>query len=323
MGIEPIFYPITTDTQVDIAALEKRVKANTRALIAVHFFGFIQDFKPLRTFCDERGLLLIEDCAHAFFGNRHGQSVGQYGDYAIASIMKFLPIDEGGCLVSRSHSLADLNMRRGGWFFQFKSALNILEMACEYHRLPWLKPLLRSKEWLWQKVKPQQGIAQIASQDSAEGADSAEFLFDPDKLGVNMSIPAVAIMKAFSFSKACSKRRDNYTQLLKALGDISGGHPLFAELPDGIYPQVFPMVMDDPDSVFPILKKAGVPIIRFGEFRWQGVDASTCPVSEELSRRVFQFPCHQSLTSQELDWMIATILSVLATAREHPSHRVA
>jgi len=55
-------------------------------------------------------------------------------------------------------------------------------------------------------------------------------------------------------------------------------------------PQVFPLLIDAPERVFPVLKKAGVPVIRFGEYLWEGMEPGTCPVSMDLSRRVFQLP---------------------------------
>jgi dTDP-4-amino-4,6-dideoxygalactose transaminase len=114
-----------------------------------------------------------------------------------------------------------------------------------------------------------------------------------------------------SFSYACSQRRSNYEKLFNALSKIPTARPLYEHLPEGIYPQVFPMVMDAPEAVFDALKRKGVPIIRFGEYRWSGVDESTCPISADLSRRVFQFSCHQSLTAKEVDGLIDTIRSVI------------
>ncbi|CAG1022665.1 partial GDP-perosamine synthase, partial [Methylococcales bacterium] len=75
LGVEPVFYPIRQDTSVDVNVLSGLVRPDTRAVLAVHYFGFIQDMRPLREFCDIHGLVLIEDCAHAFFGSVDGQSL--------------------------------------------------------------------------------------------------------------------------------------------------------------------------------------------------------------------------------------------------------
>jgi perosamine synthetase len=54
-----------------------------------------------------------------------------------------------------------------------------------------------------------------------------------------------------------------------------------------------------------------VPIIRFGEFLWPGVDASVCAASVDMSRRVMAFSCHQELHTKEIDWMINKIKAAL------------
>ncbi|MEI7866935.1 MAG: DegT/DnrJ/EryC1/StrS family aminotransferase [Candidatus Methylumidiphilus sp.] len=312
VGAEPIFYPIRSDTSVDIDVLPKYIRSDTRAIIAVHYFGFIQDMRSLRKFCDERKLILIEDCAHAFFGSVNGQVIGSSGDYAIASIMKFLPIYEGGCLVSARRSLEDIKISYGGLFLQLKSALNTLEIACEYGRLPLVNIFLRVKSWIWNRLKSKHDEGKSPKQlDLFENTTGDDYKFDPNLIGLSMSWSSIAVMKSMSFSYACERRRANYKVLLNALSNIKGAQPLFDNLPDNVYPQVFPMLMDFPDKVFKPLKCLGIPIIRFGEYRWKGVDASTCPVSDELSRRVFQIPCHQSLTPEELRWMIDSIISVL------------
>jgi hypothetical protein len=70
---------------------------------------------------------------------------------------------------------------------------------------------------------------------------------------------------------------------------------------------VFPLLCDEPHMLFRQLKQAGVPVIRFGEYLWPGVDATVCEHSVDLSRRVLQFPCHQELRDGEIDWMIAQV----------------
>ena len=90
----PVFYRIHPDTSVDLEHLQRLLTPLTRAVIVVHYFGFPQQLSSLRAFCDTHRLALIEDCAHAFFGEEAGRPLGSCGDYAIASAMKFFPIYE-------------------------------------------------------------------------------------------------------------------------------------------------------------------------------------------------------------------------------------
>ena len=60
---------------------------------------------------------MLEDCAHAFFGEYENRPLGSFGDYAIASTMKFFPTSEGGCLVSSHHSITSLHLKSAGIAF--------------------------------------------------------------------------------------------------------------------------------------------------------------------------------------------------------------
>jgi dTDP-4-amino-4,6-dideoxygalactose transaminase len=72
------------------------------------------------------------------------------------------------------------------------------------------------------------------------------------------------------------------------------------------------MVVVDPQRVFPTLKNQGVPILRWDQLT-AGVDDSVCPVSVKFSRGLLQFPIHEELTTEEMEWMIEQIRSVLSS----------
>jgi dTDP-4-amino-4,6-dideoxygalactose transaminase len=55
------------------------------------------------------------------------------------------------------------------------------------------------------------------------------------------------------------------------------------------------------------VQAAGVPVTRFGNPLWEGVDERVCVNSARLSRHVLSFPCHQELREKELAWMIGAI----------------
>ena len=64
----PVFYKINADTSVDLDDIRTRLDSSTKLLLITHYFGFPQDLSKLRIFCDEHHILMLEDCAHAFFG---------------------------------------------------------------------------------------------------------------------------------------------------------------------------------------------------------------------------------------------------------------
>jgi len=310
---KPIFYQVQPDTSIDLESIEQLIDDNTRVLLITHYFGFPQPSAKIRAFCDANGLALIEDCAHAFFGSKDERPIGGYGDFSIASSMKFFPIYDGGILASMDHSLADVSTTSAGFLFEAKTALNVVENALMYDRLKVLRLLmtwpLLLKDKIWSLIKSP-GVDKKTSTIGPAASDGG-YGFDPAWVSKSMSFASDYVLKHTNTARLVEQRRANYMTLYEALADEPGIKPLYNCLPDTVVPYVLPMLLDEPEVVFHELKSLGVPVLRFGEFLWDGVDETVCPVSIDLSKRVFQFPCHQELTKGELDWMVNTIRNIL------------
>lgn len=304
-GARPVFYKVGMDAAVDLLDVAAKLDPSVKAIMVTSYFGFPQALAQLRAFCDGHGLLLLEDCAHCFFGEHAGKPVGSWGDYAIASSMKFFPIYEGGCLVSARHALAGAQPVSAGLGFEAKAALNALENSFAYGRLPLVRALLwlpmRLKALLWSRRKPGPALAPSSSDSSYE--------FDPRWLDKRSSLFSRLVMKHASHTRIVALRRAHYLQLEQALAGLPGCRPLHASLPAGACPWLFPLLVDDPEPLFARLHAAGVPMTRFAETLWPGAD---CANSAHLSRHVLAFPCHQELRADELAWMTATICEALA-----------
>lgn len=301
-GAVPVFYRVRRDLSVDLVDVAARAEG-ARALLAVHYFGFPQEMAALRAFCDARGLLLIEDCAHAFFGRFGGRPVGATGDVAFASTWKFFPVTEGGCLVARGPAAP---LRGPGLRYEAKSTMNALERAWAMGRLPLLRalfaPLFGTKNLLRDLRKRRAGGAPAPTSDVPTGS----LEFDESWRGCRASWFTRFVLATADRGRIASLRRRNYALLLDGLHGLPDTAALFPSLPEGVVPYVFPLIVED-ERVFPALKRRGVPIVRFGEFLWEGVDERTCPVAAEYSRKVLQFPCHQEMTRRELDWIVAEV----------------
>ncbi|MDQ2821591.1 MAG: DegT/DnrJ/EryC1/StrS family aminotransferase [Pseudomonadota bacterium] len=306
-GAAPRFYRVTRAAQVDLADLDAKMDGRVKALVVTHYFGFMQNMAPIRAWCDRRRVALLEDCAHCFFGAQ----AGSFGDYAIASSMKFFPAYEGGVLASTRHDLQAITLHGAGAAFEIKVTLNTLEHSFAYDRLPGLRLLLalplRAKDWLWKKRKA--GLA--APVALAPASSDSEAGFDTAWLDKRSSWFARWLLRRVSHARIVTRRRAHYEQLQTALAGSAGARPLHAALPDGACPWMFPLIVDDADAVFTRLHKEGVPLTRFAEALWDGVDASVCANSVYLSRHVLAFPCHQELRPEELAWVIARIRAAL------------
>jgi len=322
-GARVVFYRVHPDSTLDLDDVAARLGAENRvkAIMATHFFGMPQDLAPLRALCDHHGVGLIEDCAHCFFGERDGVAVGSTGDYAIGSSMKFFPVYEGGCLVSRRHAL-DTALSSAGAGFEAKAALNTLETGFAYGRMKGLRAALAlplgAKNMVWNVLKARTrkaGAPADAASGLAPASSDNSFEFDPRWADKRSSRFSRLVIRFASRARIVARRRRHYLALQQALAGLPGYRPLFAALPDGACPWVFPLLAERPQPLFEALQAAGVPMVRFGATLWPGVDDSVCANSMELGRRLIAFPCHQELSDAELAWMSSTIRKALdATA---------
>ncbi len=323
LGATPVFYRIDKNTKVNLNHIEQCITSKTKTLVVVHYFGFMQEMNSIRELCDRYNIALIEDCAHAFFGGTRKHPIGMHADYSIASPLKFFPIYDGGCLSSCKHPLTSVNTYRANIRFEIKSLINIIERSVKYDRLKALLPMLNFSMWLKNttqnntkntesKDNKSNTIKKLTQTNLAPAAADGGFNFDPEWADKRMSIASRIVLSLTNKQRIIKSRLSNYSKWHEALKSSPGGKSLFDTLPDNTIPHVYPFLVDHPERLFPLLKKKGVPIIRFGEFLWDGVDETICPVSIELSRRVFQFPCHQELTIAELDWAISTVKETLA-----------
>ena len=304
----PVYYRIHRDTSVDLDDIRAKLANSPRVLLVAHYFGFPQDMPGLRAFCDRHGLLLIEDCAHAFFGSCGDRPVGWYGDYAVASVRKFFPTCDGGFLTSSRLSVKDIPLKSGGLVFNLKATLDIFEEAVSFGRLkPFnyafaLPNVLKKRIWGWVKSMRRHGAPVIPG---AENPQAYRYL-DVRQVNRRMSTPSKLILRMAARSRIIRRRRANYLRLAQGLSGLAHGRPLRPELPGEVVPYMFPFLIDNPEIYFPRLKQQGIPI-----FRWEDLYSTDCATSTDYASRLLQLPCHQDLRTAELDWMIECIVDTL------------
>jgi perosamine synthetase len=105
--------PIPADVNVDdynicVESVLGRISSKTKAVLAVHTFGYPSQLKALRDICDDRNLFLIEDAAGALGAKLDGKSVGTFGDFSIVSfgVGKSISMCGGGALIYKEGKLS-------------------------------------------------------------------------------------------------------------------------------------------------------------------------------------------------------------------------
>jgi dTDP-4-amino-4,6-dideoxygalactose transaminase len=101
-GGRPVLVEVGPDYVIDCEDLRAKARASgARILLLSHMRGHIADMDAVMAACDELGLLLVEDCAHALCAAWGGRAIGTFGAAAAfsAQTYKHLNAGEGGFLV--------------------------------------------------------------------------------------------------------------------------------------------------------------------------------------------------------------------------------
>ncbi len=96
-NIKPIFLDIDLETfSISPDRIMKAITPQTKAVLVSHTFGLPVDIGKIK---EAKDVMVIEDCAHAFFAQHRGNFVGNFGDAAFFSLYKQFPTFRGGLLV--------------------------------------------------------------------------------------------------------------------------------------------------------------------------------------------------------------------------------
>lgn len=108
-GLKPVFADSDADTwNISPAAIEKRITADTSAILAVHLYGNPCDVTALEVIARRHNLKLVFDAAHAFGSEYRGIPIGSFGDAEVFSLSptKLLVAGEGGLVTTNDAKLA-------------------------------------------------------------------------------------------------------------------------------------------------------------------------------------------------------------------------
>ncbi|MCC7497098.1 MAG: DegT/DnrJ/EryC1/StrS family aminotransferase [Bryobacterales bacterium] len=105
----PVFADVDRRTlTLDPDDVRRKIGPRTRAIIAVHLAGQPCDLDALAAIAREHGIVLIEDCAQAYWAEHRGRRVGTIGDIACFSLQqsKHITCGEGGIMATDNEEYA-------------------------------------------------------------------------------------------------------------------------------------------------------------------------------------------------------------------------
>lgn len=109
-GLKPVFCDIEQDNfNIDSSQIEQHITGQTKAIVAVHVFGYPCDVYRVDEISKKYNLKVIYDAAHAFGVTINGRSITDFGDISMFSMhaTKVFHSIEGGILSFKSAELAE------------------------------------------------------------------------------------------------------------------------------------------------------------------------------------------------------------------------
>lgn len=296
LGAGVALYGLHEDLRPDLAGIEAllgEAGARAKALLVPHYFGIEQPravMDALAALCQRHGLLLVEDCAHAWMVAQQRVAQGLApGRVVVASAAKYFACPDGGMLWA-DPALLPPATRAPAALAELKAAAQLAPRRAG--ALP----------------APVPGVDSAArGAERRERCERPSGYYDPALEQLDCLALSRWLMLRARPQAIARRRRERYGQWLEAVAPLAHARALAPELPENCAPYMFPLLISRPDPDFFRLKQAGLPI-----WRWDDMAVSACPVATGYRTQLLHLPCHQGLSDVQMNWMLALVKDVLS-----------
>jgi perosamine synthetase len=308
-GAQLRYYDVTEECTVDLDDLRKRIDSGTRALLLVHYFGFPQPVEEIRDICRAANVVLIEDCCHALFSSHRGAPLGTFGDAAIFSQRKTLPLPDGGALIFNAPERGKgLTPDRPGEVVAVKKALGMLFRSTfnsgPHQELPYPLELINKL---------------ITARAGARYSTGMQI--DMARCNLAMSATSKWLMDRTPVAHVVERRRQNYRHLVRMVQETRLVTVVHRELPEGVCPLFFPVRVKQGlrESIQHRLDREGIATFIFGDVPHPTLPKGEFGRAERLSQEILCLPVHQDLDLEDMK-AVAEALSEAVREADHADH---
>jgi perosamine synthetase len=279
LGAEPVFYDLNgVDFSPSLSDLEEiHNESPIKALITVPMWGYPYDAPAARRFCNERGIAMIEDCAHAFGTRVENKLLGTFGHLGTFSTheRKLLSTGEGGLVITDDRNLSERirTHQNVGQSYHDPDSIGLLGVhgGTNYR----LNPLAAAL-----------GFRQVQKLDDKIARRRERVAYIRKQLA---QVQCITELPRFN-----DEDINGYAMVYEH--DASAGSLIASTLAGhGIISDTF-RYRYKPLYQEPLLK----------------AHARACDNAQELVARIFTVPCHEGLNDEDLQYIVSTIRTVLS-----------
>ncbi len=297
-GVKLRYYPIKKNLDADLGVIADLcdIQPKPLALYVTHFIGWPQPIKQIQALCNERKLILIEDCALSFLSECEGKPLGTFGAYSVFCLYKTLPIPNGGVLVANNACrVGDLPIRTCSLVSVSGPSIDLLLRWVRSCNDVFGRTLLTAK----------QAAGRTLSAVKIRRVPVGDTGFDLSTVNVGMSPICHTLLRRFEYEGIKERRRRNF----RIVDDRLRGKVVLLDktLAEGVCPLFFPLLVKDKRAAARALAQRGIETVEFWN---QGDPQSYQPGSgaEFLRRHLLELPIHQDLTPEAMDYAAEEIV---------------
>lgn len=287
-GLSVVPYELRPDLQPAEADLERLLTPRTRVLHLTHYLGFPQDGARWRRWCDDHGLLLVEDAAQAWLATTGGLPVGVHGDLAVFCLYKSVGLPDGAAAVSRTGAELPPPDRAGGRGLRWAAA--------------------RGRE----AVLPVGAPSATLDEPYDQQADIAVNALSQAPSGLTSWL----LPRSAPHSVAAARRRAAGV-LLEELPHLAV--PPFAVVPPGASPFVLPIAVRSRREALRCLAATGIVALDLWSTGHPAVDVRPDGVAAWLRRHVIGLPVHQDLDEAALHRIVVAARTLDTAPSSRPA----
>ena len=310
-GIAPRFCDIDALGNIDINKLHLSPNThaqNIKAIVSVDYAGNSVEADIIAQICKENNLYFISDSSHSFGGALNGRKIGTFADMSIFSFHAVKPITtiEGGAITTNNE--------------QFYQMAKLLRSHCIIKTELWdseiVSPLVIAREQS-NRSNPQikNGLPRFGVAESRK--DEWDFI------GHNFRLSDVAASLGISQLNKIESFLNSRAKIARIYDSAFKGESKFRTLkiPQNIKPtyHLYPILLDSAlfkhkKAIFRALLEANLgvqvhykPLYKFAPYK----NHAPLPNVEDFYNAEISIPCHQKMSEQDAEYVIATLKSVL------------
>lgn len=270
-GLRPVFADVDERTfNIDPDDLQEKITPRTRAVIGVHLYGQPFQLSAVQEICQDKNIALVEDCAQAHGAEWKGKKVGSFATGCFSFYpTKNMTTGEGGMITTDDDVLA--------------ARLRLLRSHGDSGKY---NHITIGYNYRMMNLQGALGLVQLRRLEefTAKRISNARFLDDNIRVK-GISTPFRMDSVRHVYHQYVVRVEDDFPasrqRLMEYLQDRGVGSAI--HYPRAVYQQ---------------------PV-----YRDMGYTDVSCPVAEDVSRRVMSLPVHPSLTADDLQYIAETMNS--------------